>query len=351
MLRLRLTQNLRRISREAVQDPLRRLQLSIGILVFLNIAGTLMYMIVERWDFVDAFYMTVITIATVGFGETNALSPAGRIYTIILIYAGVGAATTAITNAVSLALGPILWDSLRERRMQEDINKLKNHYIVCGYGRMGRQIIRDLQARDEEFVLVDSNETLRERLLEEKIPFIIGDATTDDTLYDAGLRRAKGLVAALSSDAGNVMTVLTARELNPRLFIVARSVRGESESKLRRAGANRVVNPYQIGGHRMALSLLRPAVHDFLDHIFHFGDGREIEIGQIHVQPHSDLDGKTIASSNLRDDHNVSILAIREPNGKLHITPNPNMLVKPHSELIIIGPPDAIYELEAKHLR
>ena len=351
MLRSQLIQSFRRLSRDALQDPLRRLQLSILVIIILNVLGTLMYMVVERWNFIDALYMTVITIATVGFGEVESLSPLGRFFTIILIYLGVGAATSAITNAVGLALGPLLWDSLRQRRMQQMINELSDHYIVCGYGRMGRQIIKDLEMRNEPFVLVDSNEQLREKLLEEKIPFIIGDATTDDTLYDAGLRKAKGLVAALSSDAGNVMTVLTARELNPRLFIAARAVRIESESKLRRAGANRVVNPYQIGGHRMALSLLRPAVHDFLDHIFHFGDGREIEIGQIHVQPHSDLDDKTIATSGLRSEHNVSILAIREPNGKLQITPSPNMVIKPHAELIIIGPPTAIYDLERKHLR
>jgi voltage-gated potassium channel len=290
--------------------------------------------------------MTVITIATVGFGEVKALSPEGRVFTIVLIYLGVALATGAISNAISLAMGPLLWGTLRQRRMRQMIDQLNNHYIVCGYGRMGRQIIRDLQIRDEPFVLVDSNEDIQEALMEEKIPFIFGDATDDDTLYAAGIDRAKGLVAALSSDAGNIMTVLTARELNPRLFIVARVVRAESESKLRRAGANRVVNPYQIGGHRIALSLLRPAVHDFLDHIFHFGTGREIDIGQIHVKPSSEFDGKTIAASNLRTKHTVNVLAIKEPNGRIRITPNPDMVIQPHSELIVIGPPNAIYQLE-----
>lgn len=231
------------------------------------------------------------------------------------------------------------------------IDKIEKHHIVCGYGRMGRQIIRDLQARNESFVLIDANPDLSDLLLEERIPFIIGDATNDDILFKAGIERARGLVAALSGDASNIMTVLTARELNPRIFIAARVVRVESESKLRRAGANRVVNPYQIGGHRMALSLLRPAVHDFLDHIFHFGDERNIDIGQIHVQPHSELDGKTIATSGLRDTYNLSILAIREPTGKLEITPNPHTKLVPHSELIVIGPPEAIYKLERETMR
>lgn len=342
---------LTRISRNIIEDPIRRLQFSLLLLLLLNIIGTVMYMLIEGWSFVDSFYMTVITIGTVGFGEVQTLSPAGRVFTVILIYLGIGTATTALTNAAALALGPLLWGSLQERRMRKMIDTLEKHQIVCGYGRMGRQIIKDLRVRNESFVLIDANPNLSEMLLEERIPFIIGDATNDDVLYAAGIRQARGLVAALSGDAANIMTVLTARELNPRIFIAARVVRAESESKLRRAGANRVVNPYQIGGHRIALSLLRPAVHDFLDHIFHFGDDRNIDIGQIHVHPHSDLDGKTIATSGLRDTYNLSILAIREPNGKLEITPNPHTKLIPHSELIVIGPPEAIYQLERETMR
>lgn len=349
--RTRLVTYLTRLTRKAIEDPVRRLQLSLLLLLLLNFVGTIMYMLIEGWGFVDAFYMTVITIATVGFGEVEPLSPTGRVFTVILIYLGIGTATTALTNAAALALGPLLWGSLQQRRMRKMIDQLSDHYIVCGYGRMGRQIIRDLQSRQEPFVLVDSNSDLSEQLLDERIPFIIGDATADDTLYSAGLRRAKGLVAALSGDAGNIMTVLTARELNPRIFIVARVVRAETESKLKRAGANRVINPYQIGGHRITLSLLRPVVHDFLDHIFHFGDERNVEIGQVHIWPHSQFDGKTIATSGLRDQFNVSILAIREPTGKLEMTPHPNTRLVPHSVLIVIGPPQSIYHLERETMR
>ncbi len=347
---LRLIANLQRYTRDALSDPLRRLQLSVAVIVLLNIFGTVMYVLVEGWEPIDALYMTVITIATVGYGEVRELSDSGRVFTIVLIYLGVGAATTAITNAVSLALGPVLWGSLRRRRLQRMVDDIENHYIVCGYGRMGRQILHDLKMRDEPFVLVDTNEDLEDELTDNKIPYIMGDATQDENLYSAGIERARGFVAALNSDAGNIMAVLTARELNPRLFIVARVVRQESESKLRRAGANRVINPYQIGGHRIALSILRPTVHDFLDHIFHFGEGREIEIGQLHVSPDSEFDGKTLQKSNLRDKYNVSILAIREPGGQLVITPSPDIEIQAHSELIIIGPPEAIYQLERDNL-
>lgn len=334
------------ITHDTLDDPLRRLQFSIVVLVVLNLMGTVAYMILENWSFADSLYMTVITIATVGFGEVRELSPAGRIFTIVLIYLGIGAATSAITNLISLAALPVLWETIRERRLRAVVENLENHYIVCGYGRMGRQIIRDLQAREEPFVLIEKNPEIAPQLVEAEIPHVIGDATHDDVLYAAGIRRAKGFVAALSSDTSNIVTVLTARELNPRLFIVARVVHMESESKLRRAGANRVINPYQIGGHRIALSLLRPAVHDFLDRIFHFGEDGAVEIGQVHVQPHSDLDGQTVASCNLRQTHSVTVLAIREPNGQLIITPEPNTRFKPHCELIVIGSPESIYELE-----
>ena len=229
------------------------------------------------------------------------------------------------------------------------LNGLKDHYIVCGYGRMGRQIVRDLKARNETFVLVEASEQVGETLAEADIPFLIGDATDDDTLYDAGIERARGFIAALPDDASNIMTVLTARELNPSLFIVSRVTRVESETKLYRAGADRVINPYQIGGHRMALSLIRPAVHDFLDHIFYFGEGPDIDIGQIKVHESSDLLGQTIASCNLRNEHNVNILAIQQPDGDLLITPTPDTPLELNATLIVIGPPQAIYQLEQRY--
>ncbi|MEO1289751.1 MAG: potassium channel family protein [Chloroflexota bacterium] len=179
--RTRIVSSLTRLTRNTIDDPVRRLQLSLVLLLALNIVGTIAYVIIEGWSFVDAFYMTVITIGTVGFGEVETLSPAGRVFTVVLIYLGIGTATTALTNAAALALGPLLWGSLQERRMRKMIENLKNHYIVCGYGRMGRQIIRDLQMRGEPFVLIDANADLTERLLDERIPFIIGDATNDDS--------------------------------------------------------------------------------------------------------------------------------------------------------------------------
>lgn len=328
-------------------DPIRRFQLSLLGLFLLTIFGTVVYIVLEGMAWVDALYMTVITIATVGFGEVKELSPQGRVFTIFLILMGVGTATAAISNAVSIVLGPLLWSSLEQRRMKQMVQSLNHHYIVCGYGRMGRQIASDLQVRGEKYVVLDANPDMEATFLEHKIPYIIGSAMEDDMLIEAGIERARGLVSALSSDAGNVMTVLTARELNPKVYVVARVVRRENESKLRRAGANEVINPYQIGGHRMALSLLRPAVHDFLTHIFNFGDKQHaVDVGQLRVNPNSPLEGKTIATCGIRNDYGVNVLGIIQPDGELDITPSPHTELRAGAVLIVIGEPQAIYKIE-----
>lgn len=331
----------------ATSDPIQRFQLSLLALGLLTLLGTVVYVNMEHMTWVDAFYMTVITIATVGFGEVQQLSPGGRLFTVVLILMGVGIATTVISNAFSIVVGPLLWSTLEQRRMQQRVKGLKNHYIVCGYGRMGNQIVRDLRARNEPFIVIDANPDLEPMLLETETPYLIGSAMDDEVLLQAGIERAKGIVSALSNDASNVMTVLSARELNPKIYIVARVVRAESESKVRRAGANEVINPYQIGGHRMALSLLRPAVHDFLTHIFNFETTHQpVDVGQIPVTANSSLAGKTVATCGLRTEHGVNILGMIHPTGELVITPHPNTNLVVGSTLIVIGNPEAIYTLE-----
>ncbi|MGB1288807.1 MAG: potassium channel family protein [Aggregatilineales bacterium] len=343
-----INQRLARL-RNVFSDPLLRFELSLVTMVLLMLGGTLMYMVLEGWNFFDALYMTVITIATVGYGEVRELSDMGRLFTIFLIFMGVGAATTAISNAVSLALGPVLWHSINRRRMLTRIGTMRDHYIVCGYGRMGRQIIKDLEARKEPFVLIDMKFN-EEEMRDTGIMYVEGDATRDEVLQQAGIDHAKGVVTALNTDAANVMTVLTARGLNPKIFIVARVIYSESENKLRRAGANEVINPYQIGGHRMALSLLRPAVHDFLHRLFHFGDTENIDIGQLVVHPGSRLEGQTVGGCDLRGLYGVNILGIRDQMHKLSINPSPTTLINTHDTLIIIGHPDEIYKLERQNL-
>jgi len=350
MLRLALIR-LSLLTNESFSSPVRRFQLSILSLVVLTGLGTIVYMILEDMTWTDALYMTIITITTVGFGEVRELSQEGRMFTILLIVLGVGAATNTISNAVGIVLGPRLWLSIRQRNMERWIKQVENHYVVCGYGRMGRQVIGDLQKRGEPFVLIDGNPELEEELITHNIPFVLGDATTDEALIDAGITRARGLVATINTDAENVMTVLTARELNPRLFIVARVSDSSAESKLRRAGANEVASPYQIGGHRISLALMRPAVNAFLDSIFHFERGMDVDIGQLYVDADSTLAGQTVASCDLRTTHDVNILAIQRPDQQIIITPKPSQIIEAGTTLIIIGMPANVYELERLYQR
>ncbi len=332
--------------RVMIADPVNGVQISILMVLILIAIGTVGFMLLEQMTAVDAFYMTIITITTVGFGEVHTLSEVGRVFTSILIFLGVATVTIAVSNGASVILGPHLWLAIRERKMEETLKLIKNHYIICGYGRMGQQIARDLQARKEEFVVVENLPDMRQLLLESNLPHIIGDGTQEITLQNAGIKRAKGLVCALNTDSDNVMTVLTARELNAGLFIVARAVTPNVETKLRRAGADRVVSPYQIGGHRMALALLRPAIHDFMNYLFHVGDNLNMDIGQIDIEPESPLIGKSIAQINLRRTQNVNILAIQKPGGEFAINPNANYIIQSGDVLIVIGPTETIYRIE-----
>lgn len=328
-------------------DPLRRLQLALGLLLLLLLVGTVVYHLLEGMGWVDALYMTVITVATVGYGEISPLSQAGRLFTIGLIILGVGAAAWAATNAIELMLGQTFWLTVQRRKMKQTLEGMRDHFIVCGYGRLGTRIVRDLMARGEAFVVVEVREEMEEGFLAADIPYLIGDATHDESLLQAGVTHARGLVAAMDSDANNVLAVLTARGLNREVIIVARANSERSEGKLLRAGANRVVTPEDIGGHRLALALLRPAVDDLFDQLFSFGLDVQVDIGQILIPEHSPFAGQTVAECDLRRVRSVSILAIRQADTHFVMNPDANRVIAAGETLIVIGPADAVYELEA----
>jgi len=330
-------------------DPVRQFQLTLVMLGIVLVVGTVGYRLIERLSWLDAAYMTVITVATVGFGEIRPFTPAGRVFTMGLIIVGVGTGAWAATRAVEVMLGQTLWLSVQRRRMKQALGELRDHYVICGHGRLGTRIERDLRARGESFVVIDWSEQLEEFFLGENIAHVIGDATHDEVLVAAGIGRARGLVAALDSDASNVLTVLSAREMNPGLLIVARANSEASESKLRRAGADRVVTPDAIGGHRLALALLRPAVHDLFNEVFSFGVEIAVDVGQITIDEHSPFAGQTVAGCDLRRLRNVSILAIRELAGGFALNPAADRVVSPGETLIVIGPAEAVYELEAMY--
>src|SRR6476620_9969877 len=335
--------------RTSLEDPVRQFQVSLLLLLTVMVLGTLGYHGIERLGWLDSAYMTVITVATVGFGEVRPLTPAGRLFTMGLIVVGVGTGAWAATRAVEVMLGQTLWLSVQRKRMKQSLAGFRDHNVICGHGRLGTRIERDLRARGESFVVIDWEEDIEETFLAENIPHVIGDATQDDVLRAAGVERARGLVAALDSDASNVLAVLSARGLNAKLLIVARANNESSESKLRRAGADRVVTPDAIGGHRLALALLRPAVHDLFNEIFSFGVQIAIDVGQITIDPRSPFAGQTVARCDLRRVRNVSILAVREPAGGFVLNPDANRVVAVGETLIVIGPAEAVYELEAMY--
>ena len=326
-----------------LEDPLRRFRASLLLMVLLICFGTGGYMIIEGLGVVDALYMTIITITTVGFSEIGTPTQASRIFTIVLIVLGVGAGAWAIRNGVEIILGDTLWHSMRMKKMRETINSLENHYIVCGLGRIGEQIVRDMRLRDQDYIIVDTDSERMEEYLEYYPDglVVIGDATADATLLEAGIERAGGLVAALDSDADNVLAVLTARGLNAEMQIVARASETGVISKLERAGADRVVSPYAIGGHRLALSLLQPTVYDFFNQVFNV-EHPDVDLDEICIDGKTRLVGSSIADIDLRRKWDLSVIAVRRLDGSFAISPDATRPLELGENLIVIGDPDRI---------
>jgi voltage-gated potassium channel len=242
----------------------KKVLLTLALVLFIVSFGTIGYVVIEGWNFLDAFYMTVITLTTVGFGEVHQLSNAGRVFTIVLIIGGVGTVFYALSIGAKLTLEGELQEIFGRQRLEKKIRELGDHYIVCGYGRMGRIICRELKHDNVPFVVIEKKPDV---LLEEQKEILLfeGDATNDDVLKEVGIEKAKGLISVLPTDAENLYVVLSARGLNPNLQIVARAGEEGSEQKLLRAGADRVVSPYHIGGLRIAHTVLKPAVVDFIE--------------------------------------------------------------------------------------
>jgi voltage-gated potassium channel len=323
---------------------LRRFVRAVAILVVILAAGTLGYTLIEGWPLLDSLYMTVITISTVGFREVRPLSDAGRLMTMALILAGVGALGYSFGTIVEFMVEGHLRAILEGRRMQKRISELSGHYIVVGIGRVGSVVARSLAEEGVPFVVIDSCEECKAAAEEAGWLFVHGDATSEEVLLQAGVKRAKGLVAAVDTDADNLFVVLTARMLNPDLFIVARSTSLASERKILASGADRVITPNVIGGRRMAAMLLRPVVADYLDVVMH-GDALEYRLDAMRVRPGSELDGKTIAEAQVRDKTGAFVLAVRSGDA---VNPNPGAGTRfaAGDEIIALGTREQLAKLE-----
>jgi voltage-gated potassium channel len=310
-----------------------QLKIALLILIFITLTGTAGYILIERWDILDAFYMTIITITTTGFREVKPLSTVGKIFTVALIIFGVGTIAYTAGRAVQLIIETQVF---KRRRMSKKLEELKDHYIVCGFGRMGKHIAEELKSAGAQFVIVEKEPSEIEHIIELGYLFVNGDATSDEILLKAGVRRAKGLAAVLPTDAENVFTTLSAKVLNPNIFVVARAVEEETESKLIKAGADRVIKPYEIEGTRMAQMLLRPGVVDFMDIVAREKEF-DLNLEEIRVCPGSPLVNKTLAESPIRSELNIIIVAIFRESDEFIYNPGSSTEIKPGDRLIAIG--------------
>lgn len=327
--------------RRLIEYARRNFFVPLSLLVI--VTGTAGYRIIEGYSWLDAFYMTWITVATVGFREVHDLSPAGKLFTVGLIGAGlftvVAAATRIGEDLVALTA------TKRKERMENRVRKLSRHYILCGYGRMGRVIAEHLRQEGVDFVVVDSRPEIVETIWEQGGYAVLGDATNDAVLERAGVHEARGLVTVLSRDAENVFVVLTASQLNPKLYILARANNDEAIPKLQRAGATTVINPYESAGARIAQALLRPAVTDFMRIVS--GTGRlDVGVEQVEIQQACALAGVSLRDSNIRQLTNAMIVAIRKhETGDMLFNPDPATPLVPGDILIAIGTKMALDKL------
>ncbi len=307
-----------------------------GLLPFvILVGGSLGYVWLEGWSFFDGLYMTVTTLTTVGYGEVQPLSRVGRTYTMFLILTGVGFMLYVIGAVARVVVEGEIQEALGKRKLEKHIKKLKNHYIICGFGRLGEIITRKLAQAQIPFVVVENDPEHAVRLGELGYYFLIGDATREELLLEAGLERAKGLVAVVKSDAGNVYITLTARSLNPKIFIVARAEEAGSRQKLLRAGADRVESPYEMGGTKMAHSILRPTVTTFMELAMH--EGVEWSMEEVAVGEHSSLIGVPLKDSGIRKELNLILVAIKRADGDLLFNPTPDTTLQAGDTLIAVG--------------
>lgn len=326
-------------------DPVRHLKVSITVLGLLISLGTLGYMGIEGWNFLDSLFMTAITLATVGYQEIHPLSENGKIFTMLLIVFGVSVLGYIVGSLAQIMFEGQFQRIVGRKKVEKKIEALRDHYIVCGFGRMGALICREFAAKPLPFVVVEKMPDVIEKLEADGYLFLRGDATDDETLLKAGIKRAKGLISVVASDTENVYITLTARELNPDLFILARSGAEGSDIKLKRAGASKVVSPYLIGGSRMAQAILRPNVVDFIE----IATGREhleLQMEEIIIPPNSGFIGENLISSGFRKETGAMIVGIKKSTGRMVFNPESHTCLEERDTLIVLGEPSSIQKLE-----
>lgn len=314
---------------------MRRAGIAVSLLLGVLVVGTAGYMLIEGWPFLDSLYMTVITVATVGFREVGPLSTAGKVFTIAMVFAGVGGIAYSVGIIAEFMIEGQLTELMEGRRMAKRIETLSDHYVVAGMGRVGSVVCSTLHEQGVAFIVIDRCDECETEALERGWLYLDGDATTEETLRAAGLARARGLVTALDTDADNLFVAMTARDMNPDLFIVARSTSITSEAKILRAGADRVITPNVIGGRRMASSVLDPFVSDYLDLVAH-SEGLEYRLDTFEVSGGSSLAGRSIRDGRIRDITGAYIMAVAS-GGVTDSNPASDRVLVPGDHVVAFG--------------
>jgi len=320
-----------------------RLRYALTALFVAVLFGTVGFHLIEGWPLTDSLYVTVQTLTTVGYGDQTPHSGTGRGFAVLVMLIGAGGVALAVSTIVQSVVQSQLVATFGQRRISRIVSKMHDHFIICGSGRVGSHLVRDLVRADHSFVIIEIDQQRAAELTERELNVLVRDATLEESLREAGVERARGLAACLPNDADNVYVVLTARDLNPRLHIVARAAEEQAEAKLVRAGANHVVAPTIIGGHRMAVSLTKPAVGEFFDSI----TGSEVGLGfeQVEVEAGSPLVGEKLRETPLRAELDIVIVSILRGSGESLFNPAGDAIIESGDILIAIGQVESLERL------
>lgn len=326
-------------------SPIKRFYIATSAVAGLAAFGTIGLKLITGHGWFDCFFFTLYTLTTIGYGELPDMSREAKYFTVILIILGVSTIGYALSAAAQAVLESELLSAFGKRKMFKDINKLNNHFIVCGAGRIGSRVIREIARSGHDFIVIETNEVLAERLLAQGDLVLMGDAMDDDVLLAAGITRARGLVCAVSSDADNLYITLTARDLNKDLMIVARANDEAAVGRLIKAGANKVVSPVITGSNQMAQMLLRPAVADFLE-LAAMTERLDLEIEQIEINRGSPFLNHALRDTGIRSDLDVIIIAIRRADGEMIFNPSADTVIQEHDALVAMGSHSSLERLE-----